>query len=375
MRKKIVFIIFSIILIASDAFAVSLKVSVTNATKGESLSGYPFKILSVEQDKYGDLRVLKTYEFQTGPSGIFEGEVDVSPGEAVMGEVNYRGVAYHSPLIRITKGQEDYTLNFNVYEITDDARKVEITQRTMMITPHDDRTVMVYDTIIIRNNSRLTYVGKYNDKLKINQVLFIPLPAGYSLINVWGLDQRGIYTLVGGLATRNEILPGESSISLSYFVRSDTGVFDMSMHVDDNGPPLKKISLFFKNKEKWKVKSSSLLHKGKRKFEGGVYGTYHVWEASGLRDIKFKVLAPSHKGLFSLWQVSVLAAFIAAGTGLFVMKKRLYRWNLMREKKRLDGILARLRSEADKEDLKGYYMSFRKVLEDRTREIEERLGS
>jgi len=375
LRKKIVFIIFSIILIASDAFAVSLKVSVTNATKGENLSGYPFKILSVEQDKYGDLRVLKTYEFHTGPSGTFEGKVDVSPGETVMGEVNYRGVSYHSQLIRITEDQEDYTLNFNVYEITDDARNVEITQRTMMITPHDDRTVMVYDTITIKNNSRLTYVGKYNDKLKINQVLFIPLPVGYSLINVWGLDQRGIYTLVGGLATRNEILPGESSISLSYFVRSDTGVFDMSMHIDDNGPPLKRISLFFKNKEKWKVKSSSLLHKGKRKFEGGVYGTYHVWEASGLRDIKFTVLAPSYKGFFSLWQVSVFVAFIAAGTGLFVMKKKVYRWNLMREKKRLDGILARLGSEADKEDLKGYYMPFRKVLEDRAREIEERLGS
>ncbi|GEM_PF-3011684 len=375
MRKKIIFIIFSIILMAADAFAVSLKVSVTNATKDETLSGYPFKILSVEQDKYGDMRVLKTYELHTGPSGTFEGNVDVSPGEAVMGEVNYRGVPYHSRLIRITEEQEDYTMNFSVYEITDDARNVEITQRTMMITPHDDRTVMVYDTITIRNNSRLTYVGKYNDKLKINQVLFIPLPAGYSLINVWGLDRRGIYTLVGGLATKNEILPGESSISLSYFVRSDTGVFDMSMHIDDNGPPLKRISLFFKNKEKWKVKSSSLLHKGKRKFEGGVYGTYHVWEASGLRDIKFTVLAPSHKGFFSLWQVSVFAAFIAAGTGLFVMKKRVYRWNLVREKKRLDGILERLGSEADKEDLKGYYMPFRKVLEDRAREIEERLGS
>ncbi len=375
MRKNIVFITLLIILIAANAFAVSLKVSVTNATKGENLSKYPFKILSVEQDKYGDTSVLKTYEFRTGPSGTFEGKVDVSPGEAVMGEVNYRGVVYHSPLIRIKEGREDYTLDFNVYEITDNAGNVEISQRTMMITPHDDKTIMVYDTISIENNSRLTYVGKYNDKLKINQVLFIPLPAGYSLINVWGLDREGIYTLVGGLATRNEIQPGESSISLSYFVRSDTGIFDMSMHVDDTGPPVKKISLFFKNKEKWKVKSSNLLHKGKRKFEGGVYGTYHVWEAGGLRNIEFMVLAPSYKGFFSLWQAAVLAAFIAIGTGLFVMKNRVYRWNLMREKKRLDGIIARLKSEADKQDLKGYYMPFRKVLEDRTREIKERLGS
>lgn len=371
------FIIFSflILLITNNAFALSLKVSIYNATKEESLSRYPFKIIIINPKEDGRHEVLKTHEFRTDSTGTFEGKVDVSSGKAIMGEVNYRGVSYYSPFVEIKKGQENYTLDFNVYGITDSGENVEISQRTMMIVPHDEKNLLVFDTITIENNSKFTYVGKFNDKLKINQVLFIPLPVGYTLTNVQGTDQQEISTLVGGIVSQNEILPGESSIFLNYFVKSDISVFDLSLHGGDDSPLIKSFSLFFQNKEKWKVKSSNLHHAGERKFEGGIYGTFNVWEGRELRNIKFKVLAPSYQGFFGLWQASILVAFVTVGFGLFIMKDKIYKWNVIKEKKRLERIVARLKDEADKEDLRGYYMSFRKVLENRSREIEERLKS
>ncbi|GBE05000.1 hypothetical protein BMS3Abin10_00619 [bacterium BMS3Abin10] len=375
MRKKILLITFLIILNAANAFALSVRVSVTNATKGGKLFNYPFELLAVEPDKYGGIRVLKTYEFRTDLSGIFQGEMDASAGKAIMGKINYRGVLYYSPLLHIKKEQDYYTLDFNVYEITDKADSVEISGRSITIAPYDDKTVIVYDSIIVENNSMFTYVGKYNEKLKTNQTLFIPLPAGYSLMKVQGIDQREIHPLSGGMVSQSEILPGESSIFLKYFVKSDIGVFDLSLYGEDNSPPVKSISLFFQNKEKWKAESSDLQHRGEREFKGSAPGIFNVWEGRELRRINFIVSAPSHQAFFNLWQASVLIALVMSVSGLFIMKGRIYRWNMRREKTRLERILTRLKVEADAEDLRGYYKSFLKVLEDRSREIEDRPGS
>ena len=374
MRKKIVFITFSLLLIAASAFALSLNVIVTNATKGEKLPGYPFKIVVVNPKKSGGLEFLKEDEFMTGPAGTFQGDVDVSSGKAILGEINYKGVSYYSPLIKIEEGQEDYIIDFNVYEITDDVKNIEISQRTMKIMPYDAKTLLVYDTLTIENNSRLTYVGKYNEESKVTQTLFIPLPLGYSLMSIRGVDQEGVYTFSNGIASRSEILPGKSSVFLNYFVKSDIGIFDMSMQGKDDSPSIKKTSVFFQNKEKWKVQSSNLQVAGERQFEGGVYGTFQVWEGTDLKRIKFKVLSPSYRGGFNLWYVSILSAMIISLCGLLIMKGRIYRWYMAKEKKRLEGILERLGSEADKEDLSGYYKPFRNVLENRRRDIEERLG-
>jgi hypothetical protein len=361
--------------ITSSALALSVRVDITNATKDEKLSRYPFKIHAVELDKYKGIKIIETRELRTDPSGTFTGEIKIFSGEAIVGEVNYRGISYYSPLVYIKKEQQEYILNLNVYEITDKMKDIEISQRTMMITPYNDKTIIVYDTLHIENSSRLTYVGRYNDKLKINQTLFIPLPAGYSLISVSGVDQQEIYPLSEGVVSHNEIPPGKQFISLKYFIESDIGMFDVSLHGGDYSPPAKKISIFFTNKEKWRVKSSNLQHKGERKFEGGVYGTYHVWEGTEMRNIDFKVLGPSYKGIFNLWQVSILAAFVVIGVSLVLMKDKIYKWQLIKEKRRLEKILARLKHEADEEDLKGYYLSFRRVLENRKREIEEKIGA
>ncbi len=374
MRKKILLIIFLIVLNAANAFALPVRVTVTNATKGGKLSNYPFKLLAVEPDKYGGIRVLKTHEFRTDPSGTFKGEMDVPAGKAIMGEINYRGVDYYSPVVHI-KEQDNYAVDFVVYEITDKADKVEISERSITVAPYDDKTVIVYDTIAVKNNGRFTYVGKYNDELKINQSLFIPLPAGYSLMKVQGIDQQEIHPLSGGVVTQSEILPGESSIFLKYFVESDIGVFDLSLYGADISPLVKSIFLFFQNKEQWKAESSNLQHRGERKFKGNAPGIFNVWEGKDLRRINFIVSAPSHQAFFNLWQASVLIALVMSVFGLFIMKGRIYRWNMEREKKRLKRILARLKDEADAEDLRGYYKSFLKVLEDRNREIEERPGS
>ncbi len=362
MRKKIIVITFLFMLITTTAFALSVRVKVTNATKGGELAGYPFKILVVEPDRYGGIKVLKEHEFRTGASGSFEGKVDVSAAKAIMAEINYRGVSYYSPLSQIEKDREKYIFNINVYEITDKSDSIEATERSLTITPYDDKTLIVNDSVTFVNNSSFTYVGKYDDKLKINKSLFIPLPAGYMLMNVNGVDRKDIYTLGSGIASHEKLIPGEISISLRYILKSDTGVFDMSLHNEDYSAVAGKTSFYFTNRENWNVKATNLQQRGES------------WEGSDLRSVKFKISSPSYKGFFSLWQASIAAAFIVIGTGLVVMKNKIYRWKLVKEKRRLEKIVAELKSEADEVDLKGYYKSFLDVLESRQREIEERLA-
>ncbi len=375
MRKKIIFITLLFILIATNTFALSVRVKVTNATKGKELFNYPFKILAVEQDKYKGIKVLEEYEFRTGASGTFQGEVEVFAAKGISGEVNYRGVSYSFPYVQIKKEQKEYSFDINVYEITDKADSIEITGRSITITPYNDRTIKVNDSVTFSNNSKFTYVGKYDNKLKMNKSLFIPLPAGYMLMSVNGLDRQSVYRRGDGIASHEKVIPGENSISLRYLVKSDIGVFDLSLHNEDYSSIAKKISFFLSNNENWKVQSTNLNHRGESNDQQGVNGNYNAWEGNDLRAVKFKILAPSYKGFFSLWQTSIVAAFIVIGTGLVIMKKKIYRWKLLKEKTRLEKILAKLNGEADEDDLNGYYKSFLDVLESRARKIEESLQS
>ncbi|GBE03093.1 MAG TPA: hypothetical protein ENG95_06010 [Nitrospirae bacterium] len=375
MRKKIIVIAFLVILTATNVFALSVRVSLTNATKGEKLSDYPFKILAVDQDSYGRVKVLKEHEFRTGTSGFYDGKVEVAAAKAIMSEVNYRGVSYYSPLIQIKNKQDKYNLDINVYEITDKADSVEITGRSLTITPYDDKSLKVNDSVTFVNDSKFTYVGKYDNKLKINKSLYIPMPAGYVLMNANGIDREDLYTLGGGIALHEKVVPGENSILFKYIVKSDTGVFDMSLHNQDYSSIARNISFFFTKKGDWKVESTNLQHRGESNDQQGLYGDYHAWDGNDLRGVKFKILSPFHKGFFSLWQASIAAAFVMIGTGLVVMKKKIYRWKLVKEKRRLAKLLKKLDGESDEEDLRGYYKSFLDVLESRSREIEERLKS
>ncbi len=373
MRKAVVFIAVLLLMTAGQVSALPLRVEIINGTKDEPLAGFPFRINVFDTREDGSVKLLKGYEFRTDPEGLFTGEVEVTEGRALAGEVNYKGVSYYSTLLRVKDPEEGYTLRLKVYEITDDRSGIEIVQRTMMITPQDDRSLWVTESIVVENPGRLTYVGRFNDELKTHQVLFIPLPSGYRLTNLEGADPQRVYTFTNGIVTQDEIIPGRTTLFLGYIVRSDIGLFDLSLRREEESFPIRTISVYFQNKDGWNVRSTSLSKAGEKEFGRGIYGVYSILAGENLRGMRLKVTGPSYRGAFGIWLASIPLAFLLAGAGLYAARERIQRHGLVKEKARLEGLLERLRNEASPKDLDGYYLPFRKTLEERLREIEGRL--
>ncbi len=93
----------------------------------------------------------------------------------------------------------------------------------MVISPQDEHTLQVFEVIIVKNTGKTTFVGRFNDELDTEQVLFVPLPMGYRLSQVMGLNTRKILTFNGGIVTQDVVTPGEREIVIGYLLKSDTG--------------------------------------------------------------------------------------------------------------------------------------------------------
>ncbi|MEE9524272.1 MAG: hypothetical protein V3V59_05910 [Thermodesulfovibrionales bacterium] len=373
MWKKYVFVIFLFLTMGSNASAISVKVNVANESKSEKLSDYPFLIKVIKQEQDGSHATLKSEELRTGPAGDFQGKVDVSVGHAIVGEVNYRGITYSSPLISVERGKEVYSLDIPVYDITDNSEHVAVVGRKMIVSPQDRKTVQVFEILRIENGGNLSYVGKFNDELDVHQILFIPLPAGYRLTHAQGIDSRKILTYNKGIVTQDEIIPGYKEVTIGYRVRSDIGVFDLSLFSEKDAPEIRNFSFLLQKNSEWKVKLSGLKPTEESEFWGKKYSE---WKTSRSRSVfRIKVLGPSHRGVFGIWAIAFILSIVVSGAGLYSGKERIFRWNLTREKNRLKGILSQLRDEADNEDLQGYYGPFRRSIETRLEEIEQGLNS
>jgi hypothetical protein len=371
--KKYVFVIFLFLTLGNNASAISVKVNVANESKSGKLSDYPFLIKVINQEQNGSYDTLKSEELRTDPAGDFQGKVDVSVGHVIVGEVNYRGITYSSNLISVEKGKDVYSLDIPVYDITDNGEHVAVVGRKMIVAPLDQKIMQVFEILRIENGGNLSYVGKFNDKLDVHQILFIPLPDGYKLTNAQGIDSRKIQTFNKGIVTQDEIIPGYKEILIGYLVRSDTGMFDLSLFSEKDAPEIRNFSFLFQKNSDWKVKLSGMKPTEDSELRGKKYS---AWKDSRSRSVfRIKVLGPSHRGVFGIWAIALILSIIVSGAGLYSVKERIFRWNLSREKNRLRGILSQLRDESDNEDLQGYYGPFRRSIETRLEEVEQRLDS
>jgi hypothetical protein len=345
-------------------------VTVTNRSKGEKLPHYPFSVKIVNPKADGTFDTVKTILIDTDSSGYYEGTIDGSSGKAIVGELNYRGITYFSPHIRIDKTEKKYILDLSVYEITDNMEYITIPERVIIASPVDAKTIQIFEKMVIENRGNVSYVGKFNEELDIHQVLYIPVPQWYRLTQVQGINTQKIFTYNKGIISQEGIIPGKREIFLGYTVRSDTGFFDLTLFSQKDSPHAKNLSFMFQQADGWSVKIPSFRRAGDEK----LYGTsYNTWKGRAGSLVRIKVYSPEHQGLFSVWTAGLVVASVVAILGLFLGRNSIRLRQLRNESRRLKMILSRLQEEADSDDLREYYLPYKQAIETRLSSIQDRL--
>lgn len=365
--------LFLISVAVSSAHAVILKVKITNATKGENMSSYPFDVViddSISSPKRGSTKALT---FQTGPEGMYKGDLDIQENKKLTVEVNYRGIKYRSQTVEVKNSVDHLSLPVPVYDISDRSENIAITERFVTVVPHDDKAIIqVYEQLEVDNSGDKTYVGKFNDELDLTQVLHIPLPAGYSLNGLQGISYQMTYTLGNALVTREDIKPGKHRLSIYYRLVSDTGFFDLSMFSQKDAPEIRNMSLYFPQKTDWKIKLSGLKSAGDHTMGDK---TFDAWKGRGDSVTKVRVYAPSYRNPTLFWSALLIPIFgIAFGT-LYVCNGPIRQWNMKRERKRLETILADINDNAEEAGKGEFYRPFTNIITSRLKEIDQRLDT
>ena len=283
-----------------------------------------------------------------------------------MGEVNYRGLVYSSGPKFIQGKLQHYDLAVEVYEITSSHEEVSIPSRTMVITPTDERTLEVYESLQVNNSGNHTYVGTFNDELDLTQVLHIPVPESYRLREIQtGADSSKIRTLGRAIVSQNEIKPGTSQISMRYLVVSDIGFFDLSLFNQKDTPLVEELNLYFPVVSKWHVKSATLKQAGEELLRNK---KHWIWKGQPGSVLRLKAYGPTYTGGFNFWHITIILAFLVAGVCLFLTRKKISHWYLNQEEKKLEKLQTLLLKETDSQELTEYYQPLRLMLDNRLQE-------
>jgi hypothetical protein len=359
-------------MVINNAYAVTLNVDITNSTKGEKMSSYPFIVKISGAGPGSRSGKPKSLEFNTGPDGVFEGEINVNKGTVIEIEVNYRGISYTSQTRKVSTGMETFSFIVPVYSITDKMENIAITERRVTLVPRNEKAIQVYEQMKIENTGNKTYIGKFNDDLDVTQVLYIPMPLGYELTGLRGIPYTGIYTLSGGIVTREDIKPGTGEIHINYYVKSDTGLFDFSLFTRNDAPEMGFISLYFQKNERWKINQSGLKDAGEEQFADK---TYYVIKGMADSALRISIYGPTYEGTSFRWGISIMVIFAILLTCLYLCRNFINMWQIKREQKRLESMLSDINGRAGDNNINGDYQPFVNIVHGRLKEIERRLGT
>jgi len=356
--------------VAVEADAASVRVMVQNSTKQEALAKYPVTISVGNKDIKDKYQSVRSMELRTDEDGAASGKIDTTRASLIRAEVVYRGVPYHSEFIKLSPGMESYTLDVPAYEITNDNSTVSVESRRMIIITKNDRSLEIYETLVVKNSGNMAYVGRFNDELDLNQVLFIPMPRSYMLYGFSGYETTKIRTNGSGVATQNEVIPGTNEINLHYYIQSDTGEFDLDLLSQKDAPEILNFTVFFPKENSWKLRQSGLKKAGEE-FVNKI--PYAVMKGTHGSIVKMKVFGPTYEGGFGLWHISIILAFVLTALSLFMARENIRTRMLVKEEERLQDLLGDVDQELQEsgdDELTNSYAFFRQTLQRRLNTIE-----
>jgi len=363
---KTLIILFGLLAVSTSGFAVTFSANITNITKGIVISDYPVSVRLVNANNSRQKGAIREIEGRTDNDGFFAGRIEAPTGKVLVAEVNYRGLAYLSKLKFIKSNQQHYDLPVEVYEITSSHEEVTIPSRTMLLTPIDERTLEVYDTLQVNNSGNHTYVGAFNDELDLTQILHIPVPESYRLRGIQvGAGSSKIRTLGRAIVSQKEVKPGTSQISMRYLVVSDIGFFDLSLFNQKDTPLVEELNLYFPVVNKWHVKPATLESAGEEVQGNKRFG---VWKGQPGSVLRLKAYGPTYTGGFTYWHMAMILAFLVTGICLLLTRNKINLWQLNQEKKKLGRLQDIISRESDDQELAEYYQPLRQVLNNRLQE-------
>lgn len=355
------------------AQAALIEVSALNKTSGEALADFPLTITVLKGGGAAALSPVRSVEVRTDSRGIFSGEVDTSSGTGVTSSVNFRGVEYRSESVEL-KGpdaQGPARLQVAVYDITDNGSSIVITNREIIVKPLNEGNLTVYDIMTVENRGNKTYIGTFNDEIDATHVLYIPISYGTILTNVQGLSPSKVLTLGQGIVTQDELPPGSRQITFQYMVKSDIGLFDMTLPWIKEAPPTEKFSFYFSNKNTaaWKTSVSGMKKGPDRSFGPEPYSSWSTRK----RHFKIRIYGPTYKGTSIVWIFAMLLSIALSTAGFLIWKRHLKVLNLRHEKARVDDLIERLGHETRELGNANRYEPAAKALARRQAELEARL--
>lgn len=369
MRIKALVVLFFLLSWTTGSLAATFSVKVLNGTEQAVLSNYPVTVRIQETIDSRSKKILSAQEGRTDSRGIFDGEIPASAGNVLVAEINYRGIPYFSEPVTIGDGRQNYDLMVAGYEITSSHAKITIPSRTLMMTPIDERTLEVYDTLQVVNDGHNTYVGAFNDELDVSQVLNIPVPENYRLLGYQaGSPTPKIRMLGRAIVTQNEIKPGNGQILLRYQIFSDIGFFDLSMFSEKDVPEVGELNLYFPDSGKWRIKSNELLPAGQETFGSTVY---KAWKGSPGPVLRLKAYGPAYGGGFNLWHLAIIVSFLVAVCCLLLSRHQISNWHLRYEERKLQKLRDLLVRGTGDPELRKYYQPFKLVLDNRIQETKQ----
>jgi hypothetical protein len=359
-------------MLINNAYAVTLKVDITNSTSGEKMTSYPFSAKISGPGPRGKSEKPETLEFNTGPEGVFESEINVKEGSAIEVEVNYRGISYTSQTREVKTGMETFSFMVSVYSITDKMQNIAVTDRRLTLVPLNEKVIQVYEWLKIENSGNKTFIGKFNDELDVTQVLYVPMPKGYELTGLRGIPYTGIYTLTGGVVTREDIKPGTHEVLINYYVKSDTGFFDFSLFTRKDAPEMGFMSLYFTKDDRWKINYSGLKAAGEEQIADK---TYYVIKGMADSASRISIYGPTYEGTAFRWGMSIIVIFAVLLACLYLCRNSIQLWQIKQEKKRLESLLSGINNRDGRNDVNGGYQPFLNIVHGRLKEIERRIGT
>ncbi len=350
MRIKALIILFGLLAVSTRSYGATFSAMIINITKDVVVSDYPVSV-RVANTKNGRLQeTIREIEGRTNSEGLFVSEIETPAGKVIVAEVNYRGFAYFSKPVISRDKQQHYDLAVEVYEITSSDADVFLPSRTMVITPIDERTLEIFDSLEVKNSGDKTYVGTFNDKLDLTQVLHIPVPESYMLrgFQAGGMSPR-IRRLGRAIVSQNEIRPGASQITMRYLVTSDIGFFNLSLFSQEDTPVIEELNLYFPAAGEWQLKLATLKPAGEETLGNT---NYRTWKGQPGSVLRLKAYGPTYAGGFNFWHVAIILAFLVAGVCLLLARKKINLWYLSQVEKKLKKLQAMLSQETDDQKLK-----------------------
>jgi hypothetical protein len=361
------FLLFS----ATGSFGANFSATIFNGSKNTVLTDYPVTVRVTEKSRgpSSSRQTFSEFSGRTNSQGIFEGEISAPAGKIITAEINYRGIPYFSRPEITDDRRQHYALNVEGFEITSNYENVSIPTRTMTITPIDEKTLEVYDSLQVANSGDSTYVGAFNDEKDLSQVLYIPVPVGYRLRGIQtGADASKIRTLGRAIISQKEVKPGNNQITMRYLVVSDIGFFDLSLFSEKDTPGVEELNLYFPKSSNWSVKQSTLKQAGEETLRNT---SYKKWKGKPGSVLRLKAYNSIYTGGFNFWHVSIILAFLATTLCLFLLRKKINHWYLRLEEKKLKRLQNLINSETEDQELAAYYQPLKLVLENRIQETNQ----